>query len=382
MQRGEFAAALSALEAAERWPPRRAETAYLLARAYRRSGELEQCQTWLETAAGRGWNPEDLQSQGHLLQIQGGRFDEAQSWLARVLSSDVEDELAEEVYEAQAKGFLRSYRLNDAVVCLRFWIQWKPQAIEPRLWLADVWERCDRWQSAADEFQAVVDLAPDHFEAHRRLAENLLNLNRVESACEHFQYCARNAPQDDRVALGMARCLRRLGHLEEAERALVQQLDLYRTESRPVNLLVELGQVSLDLRQTGRAIDLLQEATRADPGHALAHSTLAEVFRRTGQVQLADEHRATADQISQRYDRLTKIIGQLADDPGDADLRYEAGRLMMEQGLRSDGAAWMATALVADPGHRPTHEALEEYFTSIGDTKRASHHRKMRDEPR
>ena len=374
MQRGDFAAALVTLESADRWPPRRAETAFLLARTFRRSGDLEQCEAWLKTASERGWSPQDVRAQRHLLELQCGRFEQSQAWLTQVLASGADDDLAEEIYEAQAKGFLRSYRLNEAVVCLRYWIEWKPNAIQPRLWLADVWERCDRWQAAADEFQAVVDRAPDHFEARKRLAENLLTLNHVDRAYEHFQFCAERAPDDDAVALGLARCQRRSGHPEEAEQTLARRLDASPDKTSSVEMLVELGQIAIDLRQVDRAIELLREAIGIDPAHALAHATLAEAFRKSGRIDEANEHHALADQINARYSRLSKVLGQLADTPGDADLRFKAGKLLMEQGLRAEGAAWMATALETDPTHGPAHEALADYFTAIGDHDRAAHH--------
>ncbi|MSR59478.1 MAG: tetratricopeptide repeat protein [Planctomycetaceae bacterium] len=377
LARGEFAAALTALDAAERWQPGRAETAFEFARAYRRSGDLDRGEEWLQSAARRGWSAEEITIQRFLASIQSGRFDQAEPWLSRVLRAGVSDDLAEEIYEAQAKGYLNSYRLNDAVVCLNFWIQWKPRAVQPRIWLADAWERCDRWQSAAGEFQAIVDLAPNHREARRRLADNLLILNDVAGAFQHFQICARETPDDDAVALGLARCLRRLGRLEEAERSLSQLLGRHPDNKRPVDALVEQGQIALDLRQTVRAVALLEQAVRADPGHALAQSTLAGAYLKSGEIEQAEQHRILAERIKQRFERLTEIIGQLTDAPGNADLRHEAGMVLMEQGLRAEGARWMATALLVDAHHHPTHAALEEYFASIGDSDRAAQHRRL-----
>ena len=377
LSRGDLTSALSATKRADTWKPGRAETAYLQARAERRSGDLAACAKSLQIAAERGWPPQQLRDQHFLAQIQSGRVDEADEWLQQTLSSRVSDELAEEVYEAQAKGFLKSYRLSDAVVCLTYWINWKPQAIQPRLWLADVWERCDRWQAAAAEYAAVVKLAPEHFEARRKLAENLLNVNDVDGAERNFGICARLRPDDASVQLGLARCLRRQGALDEAESLLQNQLRSAATGPYHVGELVELAQIRLDRREVDQALELLKEAVHLDPNDAPAHNSLATAFQKAGRLEESEAHRVRSDEILKRFNRLTEITSLLADSPGDADLRFEAGKILMEQGRRAEGADWMATALLVDPRHVPTHQSLAEYFESIGDARRAEEHRAL-----
>jgi Tfp pilus assembly protein PilF len=51
--------------------------------------------------------------------------------------------------------------------------------------------------------------------------------------------------------------------------------------------------------------------------------------------------------------------------PENADLRWEAGRILMDQGMLTEGAAWMSTALIYDPDHKATHESLAEYYETI-----------------
>jgi len=134
--------------------------------------------------------------------------------------------------------------------------------------------------------------------------------------------------------------------------------------------------MAIDAKDLSEATELLTQALDINPDHHLAHSSLATIFLRIGDTDRAAEHRERAETIRKRFARLTEIIHQLASVPGDADLRWEAGRILMEQGLNREGAAWMATALTFDPQHSRTHQSLADYYAGIGDDASADHHQK------
>jgi tetratricopeptide (TPR) repeat protein len=377
LERGEISPALAHLKAAERWRPQRAEIMYLLARAYRRSGDIDRMDVYLRRAAELGWPDPDLHRERQLLLIQSGRSNEAQAFLDRVLTAGAGDDLAEEVYEAQAKGFLATFRLNDAIVCLNFWIQWRPAAVQPRLWLADVWQRCDRWQAATDEYRRILQIDGNCHEAHLKLAENLLRLNDVQGAFQQYQQCLAQNADDENVLLGAARCRRRQGEPEDAERRMRRLLDRPLSSTVRAAALVELAQLSLDARRPEESRELLEEALRLEPRNQPANSTLAVTCARLDRPDLAEHYRHESEQITQHYDRLTEITRLLSESPGDADLRFEAGSILMQEGLPDAGATWMATALLYDRRHQATHRALAAHFQELGDAERAARHRHM-----
>jgi hypothetical protein len=49
--------------------------------------------------------------------------------------------------------------------------------------------------------------------------------------------------------------------------------------------------------------------------------------------------------------------------------------IFLRNGMTRDGLHWLATALAADPGHRPTHEDLARYYDAAGDKSQAEYHR-------
>ena len=379
---GDVESALNVLQRAEPFQPERAELLYLLSRTFRRTGQIEQAIHYVDRAALRGWPEEELRHQRNLALVQMGRFHQAESYLKEILRKGCSDELAEEVYEAQARGYLKTFRLNDAVVCLNYWTQWRPNALQPRLWLADVWERCDRWQSACDEYRAILRGHPGHHEARLRLAVNLLRINKVRSARQEFETFLEEHGNDVEALIGLASCQRRLANTDEAQQRFQTLLSCSLTAGQRADVLVELGQIAIDAKDVSRAIELLTKATEFDPQNRLAHSSLAMAFLKIDRDDQAARHREQAERIGKRFARLTKIINRLSTVPGDADLRWEAGTILMDQGLSEEGAAWMATALLFDPQHDQTHQSLADYYTRIGDEGSAAYHREKVAAPR
>jgi tetratricopeptide (TPR) repeat protein len=377
LAQGDISAALARLESAEYWQSDRTETQFLLARACRRAGQIDRAAAYLERASQRGWPEKEIVRERHLAVVQSGRSDRSRAVLDSILLNGATDELAEEFYEAQAKGLILTYRLNEAVVCLNFWIAWRPAAIKPRMWLADIWERCDRWQSAADVYQSVVNIDRRRYDAHLKLADNLLHLNDVQGALGHYETCLQNDRAEGAALLGAARCRRRLGMPDQAAHELEQLLQQRLTSVQRADALVELAQLALDARRPEQALARLERALELEPRHSMVHSTLALVYARQGRTDLVERHQREADEIKRQFNRLTEITGMLIESPGDADLRFEAGSILMQQGLKEAGAEWMSTALIFDSGHQPTHRMLAEYFAQAGDAARSAQHRQM-----
>jgi tetratricopeptide (TPR) repeat protein len=153
---GDAPRAIAELRKAERIAPDQPVVSFLLGRALRRAGELQEVDAYLDRALRAGWSEEQVRQQHYLALLQTGHIKEADSYFSGILRAGAGDELAEEIYEARTKGFLSSYRLTDALLCIDYWLQWRPHTRQARMWRADIWERIDRWQNAAEEYGAVV----------------------------------------------------------------------------------------------------------------------------------------------------------------------------------------------------------------------------------
>ena len=53
---------------------------------------------------------------------------------------------------------------------------------------------------------------------------------------------------------------------------------------------------------------------------------------------------------------------------------YEIGSIFLRLGQERLGLDWLYRALAHDPNHRPTHQALAEYYAKKGDQERAAQH--------
>lgn len=63
--------------------------------------------------------------------------------------------------------------------------------------------------------------------------------------------------------------------------------------------------------------------------------------------------------------RVDEITQQLLKTPNNADLRYEAGKIMMDLGMKEEGAGWLRTAIQIQPTHRLAQEALAAYEADV-----------------
>lgn len=374
LRSGDAAGAVVRLESAQRLRPRHAETHFLLGRALRRTGKLLEAREHLERAQRTGWPAAQVRDQLDLISVQAGRFDEAEHFLSRVLAGGCDDEMAEEVYEARAKGFLFTYRLGDALLCLNFWIEWQPRAVAPRMMRADIWERCERLPEAIDEYRGVLLVDPEHVTARRSLAQDLLLSNLVDEALIEFENVLTSSPHDVGALLGRAQCRHRMGQLAAAEQELQSVLEMELPDELRAEALVELGKVLLLTKGYEAAIVHLEDATRVDPRNRSVYYLLGMAYTRAGRPEDGAQCFDKGQRLNEQYVRLAEITRRLITSPADAEMRFEAGEILIEQGLEDEGAAWLQTALLHDPAHDGTHRALAAYFARQGNAKLSEYH--------
>lgn len=366
--------AVEILEQAANIQPDRTELLYLLARAYRRTGDLGKGQQYLDRAASQGWSTEQINQQRYLAMLQTGQAEQVEPYFKRWLQAGASDELAVEYYEAQAQSLLHSYRFKEAMVCLNYWIDWRPRSIRARMWRAEIWERILYHAEAIAEYQQVLEQSPDYFEARRGLARNYFEANKIDLALAEFTRCLQLDPKDAEARIGSARCQRRLTNYAAAEKQLLELTTAQLTAEQRVTVLTELASIKLEQSRPEEAIELLTESNdaRANP---VAQYVLSRAYSRMGDGERAASHGAESKRLYARYTRLAEITTELLTEPVNADLRCEAGKILMELGMAREGAAWMSTALGDDPRHEETHAALAQYYAEVGELGSAETHR-------
>lgn len=381
---GEVPLALRILASSD--PNHHAEVQFLLAKAHRRAGDFLKAKQFREQAQKLGYDKSQIQWEQTLTQLQlgqiDGRHDSLRPWLSRPLA----DTAAEEFYEAQAKGYLSTYRLHDAMACLEHWLRWRPRALTPRRWFADAWERCNDLEKALYHYQLAAVYYPCHGDTRYQVARLYLQLEKVDAALREFTWLAEHTGHF-RAHVGLAECHFRLGDNRRAAElvdAVFQQYAdapthlLSSEESRQLASAYNLrARVWLRQEKAVHAVPLAWKAVKLDSSQSLFHQTLATALARTGETTNAQQHFAQANTISQRYQRLANITEDLLSEPANVELRHEAGLLLLAQGMGHEGASWLETVLLWNPYHAKTHAALADYHAAQGNLALAEKHRRL-----
>jgi tetratricopeptide (TPR) repeat protein len=375
LDRGDPVGALVPLQAAEQFQPRRAEVQYLLAVAQRRTGHLDRFPAHLQRAQTLGWPAPDLERQELLAVAQAGDVEAVRSRLQEWIDHGTTDDVAEEIYEALARGYLTTYRLQDAWKCLDSWLSWRPDAPQARLMRGYVHEQLDQVALAIEDYRAAVAALPHDPEANLKLADLLLRQGSLDEAEAHYRVVVEADAASVEALIGLARCDHSRGQHDSARRQLETALTLQPSVKQQSDALGDLGRILLKEGKNPEALETLRRATRLAPAEIAIHRALATAYTRVGDAVQAKFHADRAREIDAQYDRVGDIQRALVEKPNDADLRCEAGKILMEQGLASKGLGWLLTALKCDRYHRPTHRLLADYYAAVGQQSLAAQHR-------
>jgi len=358
---GKSAVAVKELLHAAQLAPNNAETQYLLAVAQRRSGNLNRVAAPLQRAEQLGWPKGEIERQSLLIIAQSGDCSAVEARLKSIMIQGVSDGAAEEIYEALAIGYLKSYRLKEAWKCLSFWSEWQPKAIFPMIWRADICRRVNNRPGEEREYRAILAIDTNHCEARERLAEVLKGSNRVDEAKSEYERCLKVGDRTPELLIGLAECYRRLAATDSAISILQQALAMKLSASERAAVLSELGQIAADEGHTEEAIAKLEEAASLTPYEAPVLYSLSQAYAQSGNAKRSRELLEQSEEIRAKSNRVEEITGQLLKVPNDADLRCEVGQIMMDLGMKDEGANWLRTAIRIDPNHQLARDLLSAY---------------------
>src|SRR5262249_45990128 len=149
-------------------------------------------------------------------------LDEKEAVLWRLVNKDYVDTPL--ILEALAQGYMHTQRWPDALRCLQRLAQGSPDNANFLVWRGWAQENMGRTDPALEDFRRATELDPEHEQAHLSLAEMLMQSNKPAEATEQYEWVLRRRPQDVAALLGLARCRRQTGQLDQACRALDEVL--------------------------------------------------------------------------------------------------------------------------------------------------------------
>jgi Tfp pilus assembly protein PilF len=374
LARHDYAAAYTLYEGCLQRRPDDAALLLLAGRTARRAGMFEQAGKHLYAYRRlKGENP-SFTLEMSLLRLQRGD-ERVESYLReRAEAGDADAPL---IWETLSQYYLDGYRLIEARDCLDRYLEHRPNDVAALLGRGFIWERLLHFLEAVRDFRMAVDIEPDNERARLRLADNLLIVGPPQQAAEQFEWLRSRHPEDVAAQLGLARAWRQMGRMEPARELLD---GLLREHPRNAGVLTERGRIALEEGHPHQAADWLRRAVALAPHDRETLYNLSRCLQQCG-----PENEARACQLRfERADADLKRLGQLTKEvlrePRNPALRCEGGLLFLRAGEEEEGIRWLNQALRLDPGYRPAHAALADYYQGSGKSELAAHHRRLAEE--
>src|SRR5207248_5090051 len=107
------------------------------------------------------------------------------------------------------------------------------------------------------------------------------------------------------------------------------------------------------------------------------YQALATTLRLLNRQEEAQRYEAKRQALEHDLRRMEDLTKEIIQRPRDAALRCEAGTILLRLGQDEQAARWLASALLIDPGHAPTKEALRACLPKLGDPKLVEHYRRL-----
>ena len=294
LSRDENQSAVDLLLRATEMAPHRADIHYLLARAYRKLGRLNEAQRELTSARG------------------GGEAMVVDPWLASIGRAGV-------TYPARAMtavALVKQGRVSEAVPIFEKLLVERPSEIHILDHLASAYKSLGRADDALDLLKRALALREDFFQTHSSIAVVLGELGDLAGALQHAERATQLAPNLAKPFVTKALILSKLGRYDEA---LLSVRRAYRLQPQDPEVNVRLGDVLRESRRWGEALTAYSKAIELKSDSILAWIRVGEIYYRLG-----------------RYDRaVTNFRAALDIDPNDQQVRrllqYAESRLARRQ---------------------------------------------------
>ena len=208
----------------------------------------------------------------------------------------------------------------------------------------------------------LVTRTPDSPVLHKRLIDSYAALGRPNDAIRHLEGYLAHDPNDRAMIERLGRLLLKQGKTSEAAKVLVHGLRLPRgllepaTESgasKPeIEMRLFLGTAMCRQRRLEQAAQQYRLVLKADPTHALANVSLADIYNRRGEYETS---------LPYYYAALKDASGH----PGvrEAGVRTNLGVALCKLGRPDEAIEQHRRALALDPEWSEVHEV----YVNLGD---------------
>jgi Tfp pilus assembly protein PilF len=343
------------------WWFRTGDVRFLQARTARLAGNNDRAAALLHKCRELGVPGESLDLEYHLLRALQGELASVEGTLVSRVLDGHPDTVA--ILEVLTPIYLKNYRLQSARECVNRWLEKEPNRLQAWTLSAQVHERLRAKDDAFTSYRRVVELDPENLPARLTFAGLLCERQGPREALAHFEYVRGRRGDTVEVLVGLARCQRMLDHPGQACQLLDKVLAEH-PQHGPA--LAERGRLALASESAVVAENWFRRAVKAMPFEKDVIYGLYQCLEQLDQRQEAQELASRLKGIDLDLERLAQLTAQISRQPRCPDLRCEAGQILMRNGQEAEAVRWLESALLDDPEHSPTHQALRDYYEKKG----------------
>ena len=355
------------------WPTS-VDAHFLAARAARRAGAFDEAREHLsECQRLTGDSTEDIALESALLDASMGNLAEVEKFLVDQVNASPRN--ARLIWEGLAEGYIRMYRVLDALASVNRWLQVDPDNIRALTLRGDTHWKVGAVLKTVPDYTRVIELDPEQNDVRWRLSLGLLETGLYTDALKHLEELARRKPNDIEVRVRLARCQYVMGQRAQARKLLASILA---DNPEHGTALRTRGQINRMDGQLEEAEEDLRKAIRIMPNDHPSHWELAQVLQRLKKDAEAKEMSARAEKIKANHEKLQELSTQkMSVRPNDPALHCEMGKLLLSMGHSGTARLWFQSALEIDENYGPAHAALADYYQGQGDKENAERHRRL-----
>jgi len=349
--------------------PNDAEAHLLAARIERLLGKPIPAQKHLEEYKRIEGSTDRFQLEWLLLRAMSGDQDnrDVESGLKYCL--DKKDPHSPLIVEALVYLCLKEFRFALAKYYAEEWLRKEPDNVRALHWRAIIETNRHFLDDASGDYERVLELSPEHFDARLNLAKILLQEKSIPQAVKHLHILEMKYPDHPEVIYSLALCRAFQGQPEEATKLLDRLLAQNPENARALH---QRGKLAFDLAEQER---YFRKAIKIDPSLLEARfslfSCLGKQPKRREEAQA--EHKKY-DEMLAELKGFEKTIAALEKSPTNPDLLAEVGRVLLVQNPVS-GQEFLYKALQFSPQHQKSHEILANYFKKVNQPEKEAWHR-------
>jgi tetratricopeptide (TPR) repeat protein len=338
------------------------EVHFAMARVSRRIGKFDQAREHLQKAKQHNWVASQIKLENILLKAQTGYLPEATKQLEPILEEGHQDDVY--ILEALIIGCIQTNFLADANRWAMIWIRQHPDDWLAHYWHGIILEGANQHALAKDEYLKALELNPNGFDTHLRLAEVMMRERVSKEAMEHYEKALEADPQNASALFGLARCQQTFRSHDVTKATLDRLIELHPDSIGAYGLHSKLAD---EEDRPEEALQWLKKAQAIDPNDRMTNQKLVEILHQLKRDEEARQVERRIQEQERQLTRLDDINKELLNQPKDVLLRNEAGNILLQLGKPEKALHWFLGAFLIDRKDQAAKEGMGKCFQKMGD---------------